>query len=117
MTVEWNKVTWYSKIAAVIVFGGVFVLGYWLGAQNAEVVYVEMLHIAHSHDAKSESFRTNPLEISTITNSPDTYNGQAMLVRGQLDCDSVEQYFSVADFLPLYHPQLTHRQISRVVLC
>ncbi len=31
MKIEWNKVTWYSKLAAVIVFVGAFVLAFWLG--------------------------------------------------------------------------------------
>jgi hypothetical protein len=31
MNIEWNRVTWYSKILAVIVFVGTFVLGMYLG--------------------------------------------------------------------------------------
>jgi heme/copper-type cytochrome/quinol oxidase subunit 1 len=31
MTIEWNKVTWYSKLAAVILGVGIFVLGIYLG--------------------------------------------------------------------------------------
>ncbi len=33
MTIEWNKVTWYSKLAAVIVFLLVLVLGFYIGLQ------------------------------------------------------------------------------------
>ena len=33
MKIEWNKVTWYSKLAAVILFIGVLFLGIWLGMQ------------------------------------------------------------------------------------
>jgi hypothetical protein len=47
MTIEWNKVTWYSKLAAVIVFVGVFWLGFWLGTMKAEKVYVEVPHMVH----------------------------------------------------------------------
>jgi hypothetical protein len=36
MTIEWNKVTWYSKLAAVILFVGVFWRGFWLGTMKAE---------------------------------------------------------------------------------
>lgn len=34
MTIEWNRVTWYSQILAVVLFVGVFGLGYWLGARE-----------------------------------------------------------------------------------
>jgi hypothetical protein len=33
MKIRWNKVTWYSKLAAVIIFGLTFVLGLLLGMQ------------------------------------------------------------------------------------
>lgn len=42
MTIEWNKVTWYSKIAAVVIFVGTFFLGFWLGTMKIENVYVEV---------------------------------------------------------------------------
>lgn len=47
MTIEWNKVTWYSKLAAVILFVGTFFLGFWLGTMKAEKIYVEVPHIIH----------------------------------------------------------------------
>ena len=31
MTIEWNRVTWYSKLTAVVLFVGTFVLAFWLG--------------------------------------------------------------------------------------
>lgn len=48
MTIEWNKVTWYSKIAAVVLFVGTFFLGFWLGRVETEIVYVEVPHITRS---------------------------------------------------------------------
>ncbi|MBU6323695.1 MAG: MliC family protein [Patescibacteria group bacterium] len=30
---EWNRVTWYSWVAAVIVFGGVYALGFYVGTR------------------------------------------------------------------------------------
>jgi len=35
MQVEFNKVTWYSKLLAIIIFVGTFFLGYWLGQNYA----------------------------------------------------------------------------------
>ena len=34
MKIELNKVTWYSKILAIIVYVSTFFLGYWLGQRN-----------------------------------------------------------------------------------
>lgn len=53
MVIEWNKVTWYSKLAAVIVFVGTFFLGFWLGTMKAERVYVEVPHISRITPASS----------------------------------------------------------------
>ena len=33
MHIEWNKVTWYSKLAAVIIFVATFFIGFYLGRQ------------------------------------------------------------------------------------
>ena len=37
MRIEWNKVTWYSKLVAIVVFVGVFFLGFYLGGLSKEV--------------------------------------------------------------------------------
>lgn len=34
MTIKWKEVTWYSQLLAIILFVGVFALGYWLGQKN-----------------------------------------------------------------------------------
>lgn len=31
MKIQWNKVTWYSKLAAVIIYVCTFALAFWLG--------------------------------------------------------------------------------------
>ena len=33
MRIEWNKVTWYSKLAAAIIFVATFFIGFYLGRQ------------------------------------------------------------------------------------
>ncbi len=35
MEIKWREVTWYSQLLAVVLFVGVFVLGYWLGGRNS----------------------------------------------------------------------------------
>jgi membrane-bound inhibitor of C-type lysozyme len=34
MKILFNKVTWYSKVLAIIIFIGTFFLGFWLGQKN-----------------------------------------------------------------------------------
>jgi hypothetical protein len=31
MSIEWNRVTWYSKLAAVAIYAGTFALAFYLG--------------------------------------------------------------------------------------
>ncbi|MDR3519516.1 MAG: MliC family protein [Candidatus Pacebacteria bacterium] len=38
MKIEWNKVTWYSKLIAVILFVVVFYFGFSLGKEAGEIV-------------------------------------------------------------------------------
>ncbi len=47
MKVEWSKVTWYSKIIAVILFVATFFLGFWLGVMKTEKVYVEVPRLVY----------------------------------------------------------------------
>ena len=101
MTIEWNKVTWYSKIAAVILFVGAFYLGYWLGTQQAEKIYIEVPHMVHH--VKSQ-FSPTPIEVSTITGSSTYYDGASLLVHGRLGCHESVITASEAIFFPLPNP-------------
>lgn len=49
MKIIWDKVTWYSKLFAVILFVLIFALGFWLGTQKAEKIYVYVPFAVH-HD-------------------------------------------------------------------
>lgn len=49
MKIVLDKVTWYSKLAAVILFALVFALGFWLGTQKSEKVYIYVPFGVH-HD-------------------------------------------------------------------
>jgi hypothetical protein len=31
--IEWKRVTWYSQLIAIILFGAIFLFGLWLGIQ------------------------------------------------------------------------------------
>jgi hypothetical protein len=73
MKIQWNKVTWYSKLLAVIVFaivtvggfyGGMW-LGYLIGYVNAPMVNTDLLQkfavTVHGSDGLAEYY-TNPSE-------------------------------------------------------
>lgn len=55
MKIEWNKVTWYSKLAAVIVFVGTFVLAFWLGTVSQQTKVSSGTNIPESLVAVEES--------------------------------------------------------------
>jgi hypothetical protein len=66
MTIEWNKVTWYSKIASVVLFVGTFFLGFLLGTVNVEKIYVEVPHIVrHSVPSVASTVKATSSNIAT----------------------------------------------------
>ena len=38
MPIIWNKVTWYSKLLALVLLIGVFYLGYFLGQLSVRII-------------------------------------------------------------------------------
>ncbi|HTL39624.1 MAG TPA: hypothetical protein VL306_02320 [Methylomirabilota bacterium] len=42
MAIKWNKVTWYSKLAAVILFLVVLALGVYIGRQYQQILDAQM---------------------------------------------------------------------------
>jgi hypothetical protein len=52
MKIEFNKVTWYSKLLAIIVFVGTFVLAFWLGG-----LYHQDLSQSDSSESEMDSSR------------------------------------------------------------
>lgn len=85
MTIEWNKVTWYSKAAAVVLFVATFFLGFWFGTTKAGVVYVE---VPFSKQAKNFSDSSN---VATATSSLQTY-GPKTFTSGTTSMDYHFQY-------------------------
>jgi hypothetical protein len=57
MKIIWNKVTWYSKLIAVLVFVGVFFLGFKLGmvkeAVNAGLPWDDGFHMFGGWDGET----------------------------------------------------------------
>ena len=41
MKIKWNEVTWYSWIAAIIVFGAVYLMGMFVGMQIEKKILLQ----------------------------------------------------------------------------
>ncbi|MFA5013045.1 MAG: MliC family protein [Candidatus Paceibacterota bacterium] len=54
MKIEWNKVTWYSRVAAIIIYVGTFALafylGQWCGASKAIINQVPAQNTGENQD-------------------------------------------------------------------
>jgi hypothetical protein len=122
MKIEWNKVTWYSKLIAVILFTATFYLGFNLGKESEKVrVQNEVLPteeivveskdgkycFAYNHPAtNTEPYKTSEnisLEIlgdkvsgskSGTQEGPDMTNGYQGSIEGSIIGDSIEVVFS-----------------------
>ena len=44
MSIKWKTVTWYSQMIAIILFVGIFFLGFWLGESFKASSYVGTWH-------------------------------------------------------------------------
>lgn len=122
MKIEWNKVTWYSKLVAVILFTATFYLGFNLGKESEKIrIQNEVLPteeiVAESKDGKycfyyshiatdSEPYHTAEnvyLEIlgDKVSGSkygnqegPDMTNGYEGSIEGSIIGDTIEVVFS-----------------------
>ena len=88
MTIEWNKVTRYSKVVAVVLFGGTFFLGFWLGEMNAEEIYVKV----PCFDACKSDSSTMGIEQEGASSQSFQTNTQKDRIVDHISCDHMTQY-------------------------
>jgi hypothetical protein len=70
MGIEWNRVTWYSKLAAVVVFLATFVIAFNLGMMYEQVrINAALVESAGTTEATST---TTKIQISESTGTPET---------------------------------------------
>ncbi len=82
MTIEWDNITWYSKITAVILFVATFFLGFWLGTMKTEKVYVEVPHLVTHPSATTSQVATHENECDGLCNllkASTTADGQKFI--------------------------------------
>lgn len=123
MKIEWNKVTWYSKIFAIVLFVFVFYIGFYLGNEqekinnenaqietiNSSKVYIENGRqcYTYNHEAtKAEPYTVNEFIDITVKgnlingtktgsqNGPDMTNGYNGIISGTINKDTINDTFS-----------------------
>src|SRR3989344_1754281 len=77
MKIEWNKVTWYSKVIAVVLAIGIFFLCYYLGQKKKNV--------AEEDGIKEEQVenKTPSVEITSKNIKEDNFTGKVAVVSGK----------------------------------
>ena len=64
MKIEWNKVTWYSRLLAVVVFLLTFYIAFNLGKQVAQVNEIEPIRVANNSENLSQFYENKTLGFS-----------------------------------------------------
>jgi hypothetical protein len=78
MAVEWNKVTWYSKLVAVILFVLTFYIGYKLGAKKTEVT----LGTAPAQEEKTPVKTTPAVSMTSKDINEENFTGKISVLSG-----------------------------------
>ena len=79
MTIEYNKVTWYSKLAAVIVFILVLILGFYIGTKYEEVKFQNNSVETFINIPKGESVVYKNTDYGFTLNLPESWKGYTVL--------------------------------------
>ncbi len=88
MNIEWNRVTWYSKVLAILVFGATFFVGFKLGslyqqAKDYSALPPITLQLTPTSNTAASTSRTS--ENGTANTAPPTathYNGMLTCKNG-----------------------------------
>jgi len=88
MKIEWNKVTWYSKAIAIVIFVATFFVGFGFGsiyqqAQDYSVIYSTFLR-STSNLTEDINYIPND-KIASTTPNANKYNGMLICINTN-DC-------------------------------
>ena len=106
MKIEWNKVTWYSKLSAVIVFLGTFVLGSYIGMEyqklqmEKESVIIETVPInkkitPNKPVTVEKTVKQTPVSAPVTTKTPPTDKGELTAINEFFSKDNLNVYMRV----------------------
>ena len=62
MRIQWNKVTWYSKILAVVLFLAIFIIGIFLGTQ---IQLLKDINSYYLQRAEYDSMSHHPIDLGS----------------------------------------------------
>jgi len=81
MSIEWNKVTWYSKILAVVLFVAVFWIGFHLGSFSKSTDKVTPKETA-TVPTEQEKKTTPAVSISTKNIKEENFTAKVAVITG-----------------------------------
>lgn len=76
MAIQWNKVTWYSKLLAIILFVVTFYVGYNLGEQKKEI------SVNNTIPQKISTKSVTPISINTKNIKEENFTGKIPVISG-----------------------------------
>jgi len=81
MKIEWNKVTWYSMVLAIIIYVGTFALAYYLGEQRAEI----KIYSQQTEQILSQQNNNNQVINSVVFQCIDNKSIRAIFFRDKVE--------------------------------
>lgn len=76
MNIQWNKVTWYSKLLAIVLFVLTFYIGFNLGEQKREI------NTNNEISQKKIKTETNSVQITTKKIKEENFTGSVAVISG-----------------------------------
>lgn len=77
MSIQWNKVTWYSKLFAIILFIATFYVGFYLGEKNLETIPKD------ENTQKQVVRNIVPVRISNKDIKEENFSGKMPVISGE----------------------------------
>jgi hypothetical protein len=83
MPIVWNKVTWYSKLLALILLVGVFYLGYYLGQLSVKVIDPEKASGKTDYSvpaSQNVQFNLGPTQLDAVRGASEACDQNVFLI-------------------------------------
>lgn len=118
MKIKFNEVTWYSKILAIIIFVGVFFLGFKLGQESSKIKNLQDVPLLETKKETSRNLCFSYKILNKNTNLMDEYNLKMNLtgdkVTGELNFLPTEKDTKTGKFKGTVTP-VNKKSMSRTI--